>query len=182
MEPEEELRRAQELLRVLQRRGTALDAGDVARGSGLAEAAVRAAARGAAPNARTTLPPDGSVPLAATVRELACYPVPASELVRAELRTDAEQVWVHESVVERDGAVLQFRSGTSVARTPPDPARLVRPVDVEAVRADEDTAAALGASPGTVVLLQVVLTEGADGARLLQFAYSRADAVRVLHP
>jgi hypothetical protein len=185
VEPDEELRRAQELLRVLQRRAVAMPPEDVARGAGLHLGAVRAAVRGALPQRRTVLPADGSVPTGPGVaaRELARYLVPASEVVRAELRTTAEQVWVRETVVERDGRPLQFRTSTSTCpAVPPAGTRLARPVDVEAVRAHEDTARALGVSTGSVVLLQVLLTVAAGGFHCLEFAYSRADAVRVLHP
>lgn len=183
--PSEQLRRAQELLRVLLRRGRApADPAAFAVAADLPVGAVSAAVRGQDAEPRLVLPVDGSVPVGAdlAVREVAVRSVGASPVLVAELGVGAgTAVQVRELVVTRRGRAVQFRSSSSAGppehRPDAQPA-LVRPVDVEAVRADEHTAQALGLAPGTVVLLQVVLAEG-PGGRRLDFAYSRADVVRV---
>lgn len=180
--PAEQLRRAQELLRYLRRRGRELPAGreDDLAAAGFTREALRAAASGSAP-ARTALPEDGSVPRGPRVREreLTRYRVPASDLLLAELGpARAGHLWVREAVVDHDGVPLQFRALTA---SRPDPVRghPLRAVDVEAVRADPQTAQALQVAEGAVVLLQVVLSGVEGGERCLEFVYSRADRVRV---
>lgn len=179
--PSEQLRRAQELLRWLRRRGREVPGPEeLAATADLPAAALQAAARGRVER-RLALPSDGTVPVGAglTTRELAAYRVAAGPVLAAELEVaPSAEVEVRELLVVREGVPLQFRSSSSSGPVADD-ADLARPVDVEAVRADAGTAQALAVPEGTVVLLQVVLRGVDQGARRLDFVYSRADLVRV---
>lgn len=191
--PSDHLRRAQELLRVLRRRGRGpadpAEVEEFAAAAGLPVGAVAAAVRGQVGEPRLLLPGDGSLPVGPGIQthETAVHRVGASPVLVAELGVEpGGPVVVREVVVRRHGIAVQFRSSSSggsdqvavhhgVVERAVVP---VRPVDVEAVRADEQTARALEVPPGTVVLLQVVLADG-PGGRRVDFAYSRADLVRI---
>lgn len=180
--PSEQLRRAQELLRVLLRRGQGpTDLDDFAVRADLPAGAVRAAARGTTGPERTELPADGAPPAGLTSTPGARYTVVASDLLGSDLAVpQAATVHVAELLVFRGTVPVQFRSGFSVVPDPGPVVELLRPVDVEAVRVDDETAAQLGIESGAVVLLQVVLGVTAGGDRRLDFAYSRADLVRIV--
>jgi len=184
--PSEHLRRAQELLRAALRRNPAVgDPEEFAQRSGLPVGAVRAAARGTGGRPRLELPADGSEPPALDVLRRVDYTVAASEPLRAELGDVSGDLagdlfHVREQVLALDDVPVQFRVVFGTVAEPGPVVDLRRPVDVEAVRADDDTAAALGIAFGAVVLLQVVLGATSDGDRRLDFAYSRADLVRIV--
>jgi hypothetical protein len=180
--PSEHLRRAQELLRATLRRNPTLgDPEELAQRAGLPVGAVLAAARGTRGTPRLELPADGSEPPGLAVRQRVTYPVVASEPLRAELGGPAAEAFhVQERLLALDDVPVQFRVVFGAVPDPGPVVDLLRPVDVEAVRADDDAAAALGIAFGAVVLLQVVLGVTAQGDRRLDFAYSRADLVRIV--